>query len=107
MSNPINPTNMNMLSPTWLPPQTHLHYQALYRGIYEYLRAPPSPVYHERANAYLVDLIANYHRPSISQAHPLQYHRILWTRAWLHALHQDLLVDYQSDAETVVNDSLD
>ena len=94
--------NNELSLPTWLPPQTHLHYQALYRGIYEYLRAPPSPVYHERANAYLVDLIANYHRPSISQAHPLQYHRILWTRAWLHALQQDLLVDYQSDAETVV-----
>ncbi len=89
-----------MLSPTWLPPQTHLHYQGLYRGIYEYLRAPPSFVYQGRAAEYLVSLLTCYHPHDT-----LQQHRIVWTTAWHNALHEDqdlLLVDYQSEADTVV-----
>lgn len=86
------------LHPTWLPPQPHLHYQALYYGIYEFLRAPPSHVYHDRAVDYLLSLLANYQ----TSRNVMQSHRILWTREWLDALqYQDEL---DSDADTVNGD---
>ena len=85
------------LEPTWLPPHIHLHYQALYHGIYEWLRAPPSYIYHDRATEYLADLVACYDPINV-----LQYHRIQWTSAWLRVL---LLQDgHDSDADTVVCD---
>ena len=88
---------MQNIEPSWLPPQPHLHYQSLYRGIYEWLRAPPSYVYHERAAEYLSALLTCYYPANV-----LQYHRIQWTTAWLNALVQD---GYGSDADTVVGAS--
>jgi hypothetical protein len=77
----------------WRPPQGYLHYQALYRGLHEFLRLPP--VYTKLPNAvrYLRKLRACYH-PS----NTLQKHRILWTQAWIEALADP----DDSDAETVV-----
>jgi hypothetical protein len=79
---------------TWRPAQRFLHYQALYRGVYEYLRSPPDIIHFSRAVRYLRVLQACYH-PS----NTLQQHRILWTQSWLDEL------DYpeNSDAETVVS----
>ena len=88
---------MAQLTPTWRPPARFLHYQALYRGIYDYLRAPPSHAFHSPALLYLQDLQASYHPMNILQAH-----RILWVQAWLSALGEP-----DSDAETIVQDDED
>lgn len=87
---------MSTLTPTWLPPQRHLHYQELYHGIYEWLRAPPCDFYQEQANEYVQQLILCYHPSNV-----LQHHRIQWANAWLGALRQE---GYESDADTVVGD---
>jgi hypothetical protein len=83
---------------SWRPPQTHLHYNALYCGIYEYLRAPPDPDRRAEAVAYLMDLQENSIRyPLIPQMRVLQEHRILWVLEWLGAMPEDCA----SDADTV------
>ena len=85
------------LNPTWRPPQQYLHYQELYHGIYEFLRATPSHIYHDRAVDYLMNLLACYHTTNVMQGH-----RILWTREWLDALQtQD---EQDSDADTVTGE---
>jgi hypothetical protein len=76
----------------WHPPQRFLHYQELYRGIYEYLREPPQRRHVSRAVRYLRALKACYH-----PTNTLQGHRILWTQAWLDAVDDP----EDSDAETV------
>ena len=83
---------------TWRPRDGSLHYQALYRGIWEYLRAPPSN--HRKMDAwrYLAELTSGYKR----WATPLQRDRIRWTRAWL-----KMLEDEDSGAETDERDSGD
>ncbi len=76
----------------WRPPQTYLHYPALYRGVYEFLREPPDRRHFLRTWRYLRALKKCYHPDNI-----LQRHRILWTQAWL-----DQLDDPEdSGAETV------
>jgi hypothetical protein len=88
-----------LLVVNWSPQDTSLHYRALYRGIYEYLREPPHFRHVSRAVRYLRRLKspANYH-PS----NTLQRHRILWTQAWLDAFTTD--GSENSDAETVMGD---
>jgi hypothetical protein len=87
---------------TWSPPgKTFLRYQALYRGIYEYLREAPESSHRSKALRYLCSLKACYNpTPYKSYYETLQWHRILWTEAWL-----DSLEDVDSDAETVVGDN--
>lgn len=80
------------LAPNWKPPtQRFLHYDALYRGVLEILREPPARRHISCAVRYMRSLQACYH-PS----NTLQYHRILWTKAWLDALDDQ---DY-SEADT-------
>jgi hypothetical protein len=74
--------------------QRYLHYQELYCGICEYLRAPPDNLYHSRALLYLQDLRRNYNP---GQTMVLQLHRIRWTEDWLEALDEP-----DSDTDTVV-----
>ena len=82
------------LAPNWKPPtQRFLHYDALYRGLCEFLREPPDRSLLPRAVRYLRRLRACYH-PS----NTLQHHRIVWVQAWLDALEDP----DNSDAETVV-----
>ncbi len=77
------------------------HYQELYRGVYEWLRAPPSLAYRARARAFLVELMACYHPFNMVQGH-----RIQWTREWLEALARDSAGDdeHDSDADIVVGE---
>ena len=82
------------LTVTWRPPQQFLHYQDLYWGIYEYLRAPPVHEKRCKAVSYLSDLNNGYRSYQLT----LQYHRILWTREWLKTFD-----DSDSDADTVEN----
>lgn len=84
---------------TWRPPQTVLHYSELYRGIYEYLRAPPSNDKREAALQYLSDIRANSTSP-VNPYNCIQHHRILWIEEWLKALPDDS--GECSDAETVI-----
>jgi hypothetical protein len=82
---------------TWKPPgKPFLCYQALYRGIYEYLRETPDHSHHSQALVYLRSLKACY-TPTMGET--LQLHRIMWTEAWL-----DDLGEPDSDAETVVGE---
>ena len=83
---------------TWLPPHEDLHYQALYRGLWDYMRAPPSEANKGRALQYLGDLLSGY-----SPHNWLQRDRIRWTRAWLRELDGE---DECSDCETEVADEL-
>ncbi len=87
---------------TWRPPQTYLHYNELYRGIYEYLRSPPSNRYKAAALRYLDDITRNNAYPLSANRHYIQNHRILWIREWLSMLPDD--EEECSDAETVVHD---
>lgn len=82
----------------WKPPQRFLHYEALYRGVYEFLRDPPDRSQLPRAVRYLRRLRACYH-----PCNTMQHHRILWTQAWLDALDDP----EDSDAETVVGEDPD
>ena len=77
----------------WRPPHMFLHYQELYRSIYDFLREPPQYRHFSRAVRYLRALKACYH-----PTNTLQWHRILWARAWLDALDDP----DNSDAETVL-----
>ena len=65
----------------WKPASKHLHYQELYRGVYEFLREPPTRRHFARAVRYIRALKKCYHPGNV-----LQYHRIQWTQAWLDAL---------------------
>jgi hypothetical protein len=85
---------MTEITPAWRPPARRLHYQALYRGIHDYLLVPPSHAFHSPALLYLQSLQASYHPSNL-----LQHHRIHWVQAWLSALGEP-----DSDAETVVQD---
>lgn len=69
-----------------------LDYQALYRGLYEFLREPPERSRVSQATRYLRKLEMCYH-PS----NHLQRDRIRWTRMWLDAVEDPL----DSDDETV------
>ena len=82
----------------WKPPQRFLHYEALYRGVYESLREPPDRSQLSRAIRYLRRLRACYH-----PCNTMQHHRILWTQAWLDALDDP----EDSDAETLAGDDPD
>lgn len=79
----------------WRPPKSDLHYPALYRGLYEYLREPPDRRYFSRAVRYLRALKKCYHPENT-----LQRDRIWWTRAWLDALDDP----DDSEADTVVGE---
>ena len=70
----------------WRPPQTDLHYPALYAGIWEYLRRPPTLARKTDAQEYLAILLSNTVNPSHSPRAQLQRDRILWVRAWLTSL---------------------
>jgi hypothetical protein len=87
---------------TWRPPQIHLHYNELYIGIYEYLRAPPNRRHEAAALVYLADIQQSNHYPLSANVHYIQNHRILWIREWLKALPFD--AGECSDAETVVHE---
>ena len=85
---------------TWRPPQTLLHYNELYLGIFEYLRAPPNDDFREDALDYLGSIIENngvsYH-PSVRR---MQFHRIMWIHEWLKVLHER---DELSESDTVLD----
>ena len=84
---------------TWRPPQSHLNYPTLYRGVPEYLRTTPDPNRMHSAQMYMNILIQELGNCSSVDAYLLQVHRIAWTREWLIALPND---DAEcSDAETV------
>lgn len=78
----------------WRPPSRELHYQALYAGVYEFLRSPPDLAYWTRAARYLKALRKCFHPQN-----ELQGDRIRWTQAWINALDDPEC----SDAETVVD----
>lgn len=90
-------THLPPLVVTWRPAETYLHYQELYRGIYEYLRAPPDNAYHSSALLYLQYLRQSYH-PGNGMC--LQLHRIRWVEAWLMDLDEP-----DSDTDTVVGET--
>lgn len=92
----IRRRSMTDLNPNWTPPgKPGLRYQALYRGVYEYLREPPVMARVPDAVRYLRQLRKCYH-PS----NALQRDRIAWTLAWLDAV----AVPDDSDDETVIGD---
>lgn len=95
-------TNLYPVQVTWRPPQQYLQYNELYRGIPEYLRAPPTGNYREAAMIYLGDIHRNNHLPMKANPHYIQNHRILWIREWLQALPDD--ASECSDTDTVVGD---
>lgn len=85
------------LNPDWRPSRhPELHYQALYRGVYEFLRVPPTVEYAPRASRYLDTLHKSRHGNNL-----LQLDRIRWTEAWILEVDEGDL----SDAETVSGDS--
>ena len=61
---------------TWRPPHAYLHRAELYRGLWEYLRMPPSRADEAEARDYLRQLLEYPYAP-------LQQDRIQWVRAWL------------------------
>ena len=75
---PTSPTSKAWI--TWRPPnQTHLHYDELYRSVWEFLRMPPRRENEARAREYL----------GILREYPgshLQQDRIRWVEAWLRGL---------------------
>ena len=62
---------------SWRPPQTHLHYNELYRGVWEYLREPPRRDFEAKARKYLLQL-----RRTTS----LERDRIEWVNEWINQL---------------------
>jgi hypothetical protein len=82
------------ITPNWKPQARYMHYQELYRGVYEYLREPPSHAHHSDALLYLQRLQACHHH-----SNALHTHRIRWAQAWL-----DALGEPDSDADTVVGE---
>ena len=98
-----SPHHRPPLEVTWRPPQTCLHYDALYYGIYEYLRAPPTITLLASAQAYLAGLIRSREMLlCVDGEYVLQCHRILWVREWINAIPFDN--DACSDADTVDTD---
>jgi hypothetical protein len=87
--------NLPPVRVTWRPPQQYLHYQDLYRGIWDYLRDAPTYENRNHAVLYLHELVDGFTSNNI-----LQHHRILWTKEWLKALD-----DLDSDCDTVENDN--
>ena len=83
----------------WRPPQTHLHYTALYVGICEYLRMPPTPARMQDAQEYLSSLIFNT-VPSQSPIAQLQRDRVTWVREWLKTL-----AEGRNDDKIIFNES--
>ncbi len=80
----------------WRPPMMpRLHYEALYRGLPEYVRLAPSVLLRADAVTYLKDL----HPWDAWQWNPLQRDRIMWVRMWIAACNDD--DENASDAETV------
>ena len=79
----------------WRPPSLpRLHYEALYRGLPEYMRAPPTVAARDEAVKYLRAL-----RPGADWRHnPLQRDRVAWSRLWIAACPP---CDDDSDADTV------
>lgn len=98
-----SPHRIRQMQPeiTWRPPQVYLHYNELYVGIFEYLRAPPNKQYEADALTYLSDIRRNNIYPFSANAHYIQNHRILWIQEWLKALPYDS--GECSDAETVTH----
>jgi hypothetical protein len=86
------------LKPTWLPPQRRLHYQALYWGIWDFLRESPTQEFKSNAQEYLVELGDGRYGGQ------LQRDRIVWTREWLKELE---VQDQESDAETDIGVDLE
>jgi hypothetical protein len=85
----------------WRPPQTHLHYHALYCGIYEFLREPPSRSFRNAAVEYLMKLQrSRTEYQLIPSERRLQEHRIAWVLEWLKAMPDDEGDDSASDADT-------
>jgi hypothetical protein len=87
----------------WKPPHhPYLHYDEFYRGIYEYLREPPSFDHKIAACEYLESLRTNFvmfpEMPALVRVSV--EHRIRWILEWLKYLPDDCL----SDAETTVGD---
>ena len=90
------------LEVAWRPPQTHLHYDRLYYGIYEYLREPPTFGHLTDAQAYLQGLIRSRDLFELrTDEYRLQCHHILWVQEWIKAVPYD--TDECSDADTVEN----
>ena len=72
-----------------------LHYDALYRGLPEYVLLAPNVTRRADAAAYLLSL-----RPGAAWTkNKLQRHRIIWVRIWIAACNDD--EDNASDADTV------
>lgn len=92
--------NQIQVEVTWRPPQRHLHYNELYRGIYEYLRAPPHNDRREAALRYLNDIRANNVFPYNASTCYMQNDRIQWIQEWIKALPDDS--GECSDADTVI-----
>ena len=90
---------------TWRPPQTYLHYNELYAGIYEYLREPPAHQHKAAAQEYLTNLRESNFFPLASNPSYIQNHRIRWVQEWLKALPEDQ--DECSDAETEVHQDIE
>ena len=83
---------------TWRPPPRYLHYDKLYMGIYEWLRAPPTLSRKNAALEYLTSLRRNILLITTpSEIRDLQRHRIEWTEAWLTCLQSG---DDMSEADT-------
>lgn len=83
---------------TWRPQQLHLHYNELYMGIYEWLRAPPCLSRKNEALQYLASLRQSLqHMQFECEVRTLQQHRVQWTEEWLACLQQE---DSMSDADT-------
>jgi hypothetical protein len=79
-------TRPTSVAVSWRPPQTYLHYNELYCGIYEYLRAPPANQYRAQALEYMVNIQQNSIIRLPEEVSRMQRHRIAWIREWLKAL---------------------
>ncbi len=100
------PRNSFLRRPThtevnWRPPQTYLHYQELYGGIYEFLREPPNPAHRFDAIEYLMSLQrSRTEYQLIPSERRLQEHRICWVLEWLKAMQVSDDDSECSDADT-------
>jgi hypothetical protein len=59
---------------SWRPSQIHLHYNELYRGVWEFLREPPRRDFEARAREYLLKLKRNT---------ALDRDRVEWVKEWI------------------------
>ena len=100
-----SPPNHRNIDISWRPPLTYLHYNELYCGIYEYLRAPPDPQFRESAVEYLMDLQQNSVMYNlIPKIRRLQTDRIMWVLEWLKAMPE--CPEVSSDADTVEHNEM-